>query len=136
MHAQFVNEMFVRERVDEDEGTSMLIRAEVDTERLSISTSDILTVPLEIDIMLEDNVMEEEEEEGVKVREESVSVAVVVLVTNTPPRETITVMVEMLTSDDPLIVKASVVSETFVVVTALPVMEIALLSVELTSAVS
>ena len=136
VHAQFVNEMFVRERVDEDEGTSMLIRAEADTERLSISTSDMLTVPLAIDIMLEDNVMEEGEEEGVKVREESVSVAEVVLVTNTPPRETLTVMVEMVTSDDPLIVKARVVSETFVVVTALPVMEIALLSVELTSAVS
>ena len=136
VHAQFVNEMFVCEREDEDEGTSMLIRAEVDPERLSISMSDILTVPLEIDIMLEDSVMEEGEEEEVKVREESVSVAEVVLVTNTPSRETLTDMVEMVTSDDPLIVKASVVSETFVVVTALPVMEIALLSVEVTSAVS
>ena len=136
VHAQFVNEMFVCEREDEDEGTSMVMNGKEETERVSIPTSDMFTVPFDIDIRVEDNVMEEEEEEEVKVREESVSVAEVVLVTNTPSRETLTDMVEMVTSDDPLIVKASVVSETFVVVTALPVMEIALLSVEVTSAVS
>ena len=71
MHAQLVNEMFVRERVDEDEGTSMLIRAEVDTERLSISISDMLTEPLETEMSVEDRETKEEDgEEEVEEEEE------------------------------------------------------------------
>ena len=71
-----MNEMLERERVDEDEGASMLIRGEVETERLSISMSDMLIEPLETEMSVEDRETKEEdgeeevEEEGEEEEEE------------------------------------------------------------------
>ena len=131
-HAQFVNVMFVRERRGVDGEISMLMSGVVDTERLLNSTLDIFVVPLEMERRVEEKMRKEDE----KLRDDRVSVPEVVLVTNTPPAETVDVIVDSSTFDDPLTVNALAVKETFVVSRPVPRTVIALLSVEVTSDVS
>ena len=116
-----MNEMLERERVDEDEGASMLIRGEVETERLSISMSDMLIEPLETEMSVEDR--ETIEEEGVNEREYRVRVPDMVFLTNIPSEERKSVKLEMDTSDDPERVNAVEVRETIRPVLDRPEME-------------
>ena len=122
VHAQCVNVMLERERVDVDGETSMLMSGVVETERLSNSISDMITLPLETEMKVEDKEIREEEEEeegeeeeeeetGVNEREDRVRIPAMVLLTNITSDETNTVKLERATSDDPESVNAVEVSE-------------------------
>ena len=102
VHAQCVNVMLERERVGVDGEREMLMSGVVETERLSISISDMITPPLEREMKVEDKeIREGEEEEGVNEREDRVRVPDMALLTKTGSEERKREKVEMDTSEDP-----------------------------------
>ena len=124
VHAQCVNVMLERERVGVDGEREMLMSGVVETERLSISISDMITPPLERVMKVEDKeIREEEEEEGVNEREDRVRVPDMALLTKTGSEERKREKVEMDTSDDPERVNAVEVRETIRPVLDRPEME-------------
>ena len=124
VHSQFVNVRCVSERVDMDGRLSMRISAECDTVRPSIVTLDRVTVESEREMRVEvKGTREEKEEEEVKQRLDRVRLSDRLDVTNTPAESTATVMLDSTTADDPVMVNAVDVRETFTLMVDRPEME-------------